>query len=252
MTSPEGAMGRTGLDNPLGVALVAARMHEGLRELGYSASVSDDLKLLDEVKRKVRDERVAPFHDTDICDLPPERVFWMGLSDETGKVIGLQAFRLDTIDTSLADWGPSYIIGLYMRRQEILVPAAVTAPRSSIAARIRGKLVYHGELWLDRSVRNRRVFDHFGRFGMVLSLIKWNPDAIWGLASQQMATHGHVTRMGYSFIERGFLRWQWVPEGIDPVEWLAVAERASLEQQIEDYLLSKESGSQLEPTRSQP
>ncbi|MFN0193994.1 MAG: hypothetical protein ACKVP5_18815 [Aestuariivirga sp.] len=244
-------MGKLALDDPLGIARVVTGMHANLLALGYDARVSSDLALLDATKQAVRNERVAPFYDPSVSSLGPDRAFWMSLIDSDGKVIGLQAFRLDFVETNLGDWGPSYIIGLYMRRNEILVPTHASPPRNSIAERIRGRLVYHGELWLDRSVKNRRVFDQFGKFGMLLSLIKWNPDAIWGLAAQQMATHGHVTRMGYSFIERGFLRWQWVPEGIDPVEWLAVAERDALEQLVDEALTSRELLSPPERPRSQ-
>jgi hypothetical protein len=244
-------MGKLALDDPLGVARVVTEMHANLRALGYDAQVSSDLAELDATKQAVRNERVAPFHDPSVSSLGPDRAFWMSLIDAEGKTIGLQAFRLDFVETNLGDWGPSYIIGLYMRRNEILVPMHASPPRNSIAERIRGKLVYHGELWLDRSVKNRRVFDQFGKFGMLIALIKWNPDAIWGLAAQQMATHGHVTRMGYSFIERGFLRWQWVPEGIDPVEWLAVAERDALEQLVDEALTTRESLSPPERPRSQ-
>jgi hypothetical protein len=136
----------------------------------------------------------------------------------------------------LADWGPSFIIGLYMRRQELLMPSHATPPRHSVAERLRGKLVYHGELWVDRGVKSRKVIELYSRLGLVLALIKWNPDAIWALASHQMATHGHSARMGFTYLERGFLRWQWNAEGIDPVEYLGVADRLSLEQMIEEYL----------------
>jgi hypothetical protein len=83
------------------------------------------------------------------------------------------------------------------------------------------------------------VFDAFTRLGMLLAVIKWNPDAIWGLASEQMARHGHVGRIGYTILERGFLRWQWASKDIDPVEYLAVIDHVAIEQMIEEMLTTE-------------
>jgi hypothetical protein len=114
------------------------------------------------------------------------------------------------------------------------VPAFAKPPEGSIAERLTGKLVYHGELWMAKQLKSRKAFEVFSRLGLILSVIKWQPDAIWGLASAQMAGHGHLTRVGYTILERGFLRWQWASEGIDPVEYLVAAELASLESMINE------------------
>jgi hypothetical protein len=83
------------------------------------------------------------------------------------------------------------------------------------------------------------VFEHFVRLGLITAVIKWRPDAIWGLASAQMAGHGHFTRVGYTILERGFLRWQWASEGIDPVEYLVAVELPSLEGMINEMLATE-------------
>ncbi|MBI3672334.1 MAG: hypothetical protein HY245_02690, partial [Rhizobiales bacterium] len=153
-------------------------------------------------------------------------------------------FRLDRIDSNLAEWCGTYTIGLYMRRQEILVPLHPAPPRGSLAEKIGGRLAYQGELWIEQHVRNRRVMEQFGRLGMLLALVRWNPDAMWALSSQAMATHGHLTRMGYASLERGFFRWQWFSEGIDPVEWVAISERRSLEQLVEEMLTTPQQSQQ--------
>jgi hypothetical protein len=85
-------------------------------------------------------------HDQDVCDFSQERAFWMQLLDSDGQTVGLQAFRCDMIDTSLADWLPNYMIGVYMRRQEIMMPSHPKPPNGSISWKLRGKLVYEGEL----------------------------------------------------------------------------------------------------------
>jgi hypothetical protein len=91
-------------------------------------------------------------------------------------------------------------------------------------------------LWVDDAYRKRRLSLWFGRLGLLLCLIKWQPDAIWALAAQSMAMNGGMLRLGYSHLERGFFRWQWASEGIDPVEWIATADRAALEQLVNEIL----------------
>lgn len=225
-----------GLHNPLGLAKLCAALESQLLAAGYCIQLSTDFNKLDTEKLKLRGSRVGPMHDCDVCDFSQERAFWIALRDSAGETVGVQAYRCDYIDTSLADWLPNYMIGVYMRREELMMPSQVKPPQGSISWRLRGRLVYEGELWLAKAVKARNVFDAFARLGMLLSMVKWNPDAIWGLASQQMARHGHVGRIGYTILERGFLRWQWASKDVDPVEYLAAIERPAMEQMIEDML----------------
>jgi hypothetical protein len=225
-----------GLTDPLGAARVLTRLEDELNQAGFTIKVANDLIEFNALKLQLRGERAHPYHDPEICGLPPEREFWMSLTDKDGRVVGIQAFRLDCVTTSLADWAPAYTIGLYMRRQEIMIPMHAMPPRNSIAERLRGRLAYHGELWMDKSVRGRGLSLWFGRMGLLLCLLKWQPDAVWALAAQSMAMNGGMLRLGYSHLERGFFRWQWVSEGIDDVEWIAIAERPALEQLVNEIL----------------
>lgn len=224
------------LRSPLLVARAVSDLNAELLDLGFVPSVETDMQLMHVAKKNVRDMPVAPMHDPNVCDFSGDRAFWTGLSNKDGKIVGLQAFRCDFIDTNLADWCAPYMIGVYMRRHELMIPSHARPPRDSISERLRGRLVYHGEIWVDKQVRNRRVFEAFTRLGLLVSLIKWNPDAVWGLASSQMAGHGHVGRIGYTTIERGFLRWEWASDGIDPVEYLCVIDRSGLEQMVDEMM----------------
>lgn len=237
-------IGSVGLQNPLGMARVCVLLEKELAAKGLYVSQSTDFQLLNETRLQSRGDKVGPMHDHTLCDFSRERAFWMGLHDETGRTVGLQAFRLDHVETSLADWLPNYMIGVYMRRNEMMVPSHPSPPRGSISERLRGKLVYEGELWLDKKIKGRQGFDFFTRLGLFLATIKWNPDAIWGLASEQMAKHGHLGRIGFTVLERGVLRWTWASDGIDLVEYLCAIERQSIEQLV-DEMLTSESNSEL-------
>lgn len=230
------AGGTEGLKDPLSVARVVTRLVDELDEMGFQVAVKSDLVEFNALKISLRGERAHPYHDPEICGLTPDRAFWMTISERSGRIVGIQAFRMDDVSPSLADWAPAYTIGLYMRRQEIMVPMRAMPPQNSITERIRGRLAYHGELWIHNDFRKRRLSLWFGRIGLLLCLLKWHPAAIWALAGQSMAMNGGMLRLGYSHLERGFFRWQWVSEGIDEIEWIAIAERSGLEQLVDEIL----------------
>jgi hypothetical protein len=229
-------MKNAGLMHPLAAAQAASFLDAELRALKLQVHTSSDMEAFDRAKQKARGMPVAPMHHFEVGVFNRERAYWMYLTDEAGEIVGLQAFRYDEIDTHLADWCVTYMIGAYMRRSEVLVPSFPKPPDGSMSERLTGKLVYHGEIWISKNIKNRKVFEHFVRLGLVLAVIKWRPDAIWGLASAQMAGHGHFTRVGYTILERGFLRWQWATDGIDPVEYLVAVELPSLESMIEEMV----------------
>jgi hypothetical protein len=231
-----GSLRQKGLHNPLGIARLCSMLEAELLEAGCRIEVSSDFRLLDRVKQEARGDRVGPMHDADVCDFSGERAFWLRLVNSSNRTIGLQAFRSDEISTNLSDWLPNYMIGVYMRRNELMVPSSTPPTTSSIAKRLSGILVYKGELWLAREVKSKRIFDFFTRLGMLLGYMKWNPTAIWALTSEQMARHGHLGRIGFTTVERGFLRWQWASRDVDPIEYLAVIERDSLEQLVDEML----------------
>ena len=229
-------MKKAGISNPLNAVRAASLLEAELKDLKINVHVSSDMAAFNAAKLKLRGSLPSPMHDHEVCVFGFERAFWMYLTDETGDMIGLQAFRYDEIDTNLADWCVTYMIGVYMRRQELMVPSHQQPPAGSISERLTGKLVYHGEIWIEKQIKNRKVFDHFVRLGLVLTLIKWQPDAIWGLATNQMANHGHFTRVGYTILERGFLRWQWSTDSIGPMEYLVASEKHSLENLVEEMV----------------
>jgi hypothetical protein len=233
-------MGQTGIKNPLELARLCSQLECELLDLGYTVNVCNDMSLLDEAVRRSRSKSVSPMHNPEVCDFSGQRAFWMSLDDPSGETVGLQAFRCDLVDTSLADWCAPYMIGIYMRCNELMVPSIQKPSPDSVANTLRGYLVYHGELWLSKATKNRKTFDCFTRLGLLLSTIKWNPDAIWGLAGEQMAKHGHPNRIGYTTIERGFLKWEWASDGIDPVEYLNVVKRQGLQQIIDEMVVSTE------------
>jgi hypothetical protein len=233
---------------PLVVVEAAARLARLLQQYGYEVKLSGDCKAFSSAKQAIRNETVTPYFDYNVAALSEERFFWMMLTSPDLTGAGLQAFRLDDVSTSLADWAVPYTIGIYMQRGEILVPRPGVILQNSAACDIRGRLVYNGELWIAPKVRNRMVYETFSKLGLLLALIRWIPDCVWALAEKSMATHGHPIRGGYSTIENGFLRWQWAGQNIPTVEWLHLANRRAIEQLAEQVCIELPQGDASDPS----
>jgi hypothetical protein len=222
---PYGA--ETGLTDPLRTIIaISALLRQGADQ-GLSFHLSADFSELARQRQLLRRSDISPMFDPQASRSLSERAFWMSVADTQGKTVGLQAFRLDDADPNLAEWVLGWMMGLYARRREMIVPRAVLPPEHSLSHLIRGRIVYHGELWIDRHAKG--CFPLFPRLGMLLAMVKWQPEAIWALTGQSMATRGHMVRMGYGHLEQSFLTWEWQPEGAEQAEWIGIALRRHLE-----------------------
>ena len=229
-----------GLGDPLGAVRAIAALDRELAGHGFTVSISTDFAAFAATRSKMRGGApVCPLFDPAANALPSDKGFWMKLAGPEGSTCGLQAFRADFVEPSLADWALGWMIGIYLKRSELIIPAAVAQVDSSIAQRISGVVVYHGELWIEPSCRRRSLMEPFSRMGVLLSYLRWRPAAVWALSSEQMALKGQMTRMGYGYMERGFMRWRFLPENADASEWLSIADRKSLEQLISEMVLTR-------------
>lgn len=225
------------LQDPLGAVRVASRLLEQSREFGLETRISTDFNAFATLRQELRGKPVSPMFDPLTGGLTPERAFWMGSYNAEGKCISMHAFRLDHVEPNLSYWAVGWMVGLYMRRSELIVPSHVVPPENTKAQTLKGNIVYHGETWLDpKEVRIREAVEILPLIGMMLAYIKWQPDALWGLCGESMITRGVTARIGYAHVERSFLRWEWVPDGAEPVEWLALLDRQDMEFIIQERL----------------
>jgi hypothetical protein len=226
---------RTGIFDPLKIARVVALLESKLNGIGLSAEISHDFKELSVLRAALRDNHpVCPLFDPAVTTLSPERAFWLALRDAQSNIVGLQAFRLDRADPNLADWALGWILGIYLKRSELILPEELLPCTTSVTQRISGWTAYQGEVWLHESMRGRGLLEEFSRFGVILAHLKWQPEAIWALTSEEMAKRGAALRMGYPHSERGFLKWRFLPEGADATEWISIAERGAVNRLVDE------------------
>jgi hypothetical protein len=227
------------LADPLSAVKAIAKLLEQAKENGLELEISSDFEELKHARREVRGDQVSPMFDAEISLLDDDRAFWHSARLASGRIVALQAFRLDIVHPNLADWALGWMAGLYLKRKELVLPRRVDPPFNTRAHMMSGKLVYHGELWIDRHHRNRHCFDIFPRAGMLLAYLKWLPSGLWSLVSESMATRGHMVRMGYGHLERGFFSWEWEPNGAEAVEWVGLADHIQLEHLIADMVATE-------------
>jgi len=229
-----------GLTDPLAAVRAIGFLDVDLQAKGFRPSLSTDFQAFSELRRSLRGgEPEAALFDSRVSAISPRKGFWMSLATTGQKTVALQAFRADHAEPSLADWALGWILGIYMKRSELIVPERVHASANSVARRYSGIVVYHGELWLDPTVRGQDLMEPFSRLGVLLSYVRWHPQAIWALNSERMALQGKMTQMGYAHQERGFLHWRFLPGSADKSEWLSIADRASIEQLIGEMVFTR-------------
>ena len=226
---------RRGLENPLAVVKTINAIRDFLAQQGNKLVMSSDMKLFQRVRQEVRQSPSSPMFDHEITQLDG-KAFWLGLTNDQEEHVALQACRLDLVDTSLAEWAVGWMSGLYMKRDTLMIPSKLEPFPSSKAYRVSGRIVYHGELWLEPSpLRGSGVASAFCLLGMVMAHLKWQPNAIWALVSNRMATSGHPIRFGYPTVERSFLNWAWSPDDVPSNEWLLLADFEDMERITSEY-----------------
>ena len=229
-----------GLGDPLAAARAIAAVDGTLMKRGFKSSLDKDFAAFSAIRRKLRSGKPeSAVFDPLASAITPNKAFWMSLADAQGQLVALQAFRADHAEPTLADWALGWMLGVYLKRSELVVPQSIMPPANSVAHKVSGTVVYHGELWLNREVRGDQILEPFARLGMLLSYIRWRPKAIWALTDSKMAHYANMPRWGYAHQERGFMSWQLEPDGACTSEWLSVADRPSLERLIRELVIRR-------------
>ena len=151
-----------------------------------------------------------PFR-AEMHNLSKDNAFWICGHTEHGQLAHTQAVRLVNVGEQS--------LGSYMRRSfrqfpPAGVPLDMAASRYRAgpgAKRIKGRLCYHGEMWLDESAgnyRGRGLSSVLSRMGFALALRDLNPDFIFAFMVGSVAFKGLVERAGFMHTEPASLSWK--------------------------------------------
>lgn len=151
----------------------------------------------------------APF-DPALHTINETNGVWVVGRDATGRIMHTQALRvLDLKDKNLSE---------YLRRGFTQFPPSgmdIDYKRSRYrpgpgAQRMRGKVVYHGEVWMGGDpgqYRGTGLSCILGRLAFLIAMQRFQPDHVIGFMPKPVAFKGFAERQGYMHAEPGCLRW---------------------------------------------
>ena len=164
---------------------------------------------------------MSPIFDPSITDVGPGNGFWIKGTDADGKLLHLQATRRSNLEgVNLADH-------LFELRRLYRLPGLdmeIDVDRGSMRApalqRISGSVCYHGEIWLDESLRGKGLSAILPRLLLALVLAKWQPDFVFGFVPTKLAYRGIQAQYGYMHVEPGGILGQKPSADLPINKWL--------------------------------
>lgn len=151
-----------------------------------------------------------PFR-ADSHNLSKLNAFWVCGHTEDGRLAHTQAVRL--VDVGEQSLG-SYLRRSFRQFPPSGVPLDMAASRYQAgpgAKRIKGRLCYHGEMWLDEDAghyRGRGLSSVLSRMGFAIALRDLNPDFIFAFMVRSVAFKGLAERAGFMHTEPASLSWK--------------------------------------------
>lgn len=134
---------------------------------------------------------------------------WIKGTDSEGEIVHTQALRqLDLSQTTLAEH-------LKLHRRKYVIQGAAIDPDLSLYTEgsawhtIRGRVCYHGQLWLKGGpggYRGKGLTTILPRLALALAYLQWSPDYVFGFMTPKAACGGLSAREGYMHFEPGIWR----------------------------------------------
>src|SRR5947208_1774872 len=132
----------SGLADPLATVKAISSLIEAGHRIGLEFNLSTDFAELAKIRQRIRQSNVSPMFDCEADRNIAEHGFWMNAVNDKNEVVALQAFRLDEAEPNLADWALGWMMGLYARRRELIVPKQPKPPEHTLTSLIKGKVAY--------------------------------------------------------------------------------------------------------------
>lgn len=203
------------------------RLAGEVRGHGLTLQESADFQAFEAAVEASDDRYLMEDFSSRFFDLHGSNAFWIGVLDGEGQVASLQAAKLEDLrDRPLARFWQQ-------QQRRIFADPAGGAPRfgedhAADAFELRGRIVYHGNLWLRRDLRGKGLAEKLTQMGFLVALLKWQPDWLYGLMAEASALKGFGLRVGYRrFAPRG-THWIIPPAHIRPDDWLVWSSRGDL------------------------
>ncbi|QDG77485.1 hypothetical protein FJ695_17315 [Labrenzia sp. PHM005] len=210
----------------LDVTSAIAAVQAKIESCGLSVKESSDFQLFEKTIRGTDEKYLMEDFSPRFFDLHGATAFWIAAYNEHGNVVSVQAAKVEDLqDRCLAEhWKQQ-------QRRIFVDPnpqARFGTDHAHDAYFLRGKIVYHGNLWLRRDIRGKGLAEPLTQLGFLVSLLKWSPDYLYGLMAAKAAEKGFGIRVGYRrFVPRG-THWIVAPGHIRSDDWLVYSTRSDL------------------------
>jgi len=182
-----------------------------LRQRGITIRCGTDFLAYKEVMSAERPQQMMalPF-EPEVLFEDAAPAFWMVARDSLGKLIHTQAARIvDTRGKSFPEFMVKGFRGFPPPLPD-LDPEKSRYRPSPGARHITGRIVYHGDVWMDASPHQYRgtgLSTVLARMALHEIMTLWSPDYIFGLMARTVACKGFAERMGYMHNEPGAVTW---------------------------------------------
>ncbi len=202
---------------PMTAVKAVKTLLEKSENLGLSVTVERDFLDLEEACRQFDGKELSEQFSPGYFDLTPATGFWLAARKGDGTLVSVQAARIEDLGgTTLAE---------HWRHQQKRIyvgdtPAALGDEHCPGAHDITGRVVYHGDMWLEAEFRGTGAASHLCRIGQLTAYMKWQPDFIYCFMSQKLVDSGFSTAQGYFHMQPAGTHWIDPPHHIRPDDWL--------------------------------
>lgn len=160
-----------------------------------------------------------------------QRGFWVRGRDASGETVLFMACRLE-IDLIAGGTLADHIADLWPR-----LGGGIPILDESVTHTVSGRVVYHGGLWIKKSLRKNDLGTWATRYGLILAYLEWNPDAVYGTANKFLALNPYGLSQFYAHGEPFALQWEETSPDDRPLDyWLFVARKNQIERVLKNFI----------------
>ncbi|MEH6632009.1 MAG: hypothetical protein V7776_14360 [Halopseudomonas aestusnigri] len=205
---------------------------------GVGIEISEDFPELERVCHSIegRKQISEPF-SSKYYDIMPRNGFWVRGFNTKGETVATQVMRLSELgETTLASYWQQHLKRLHGGK--------LKESSSPAAQRIKGRVIFHGDVWVDKSCARKNLAGLMSRIALSTALLKWMPDYVYGFMDERLCLSGFALKEGYFHCEPVGSHWAEQPREINPNDWLVWMDRLDLEYLATQKMISSPSHSQ--------
>lgn len=209
------------LANPLHVSRFLQVHDKAAVELGITLSIGFEFHKYVSITEAIPTKRrTYPNFRPDRSPINAGEGFWIMGIDQKHEVAAVQAARIYDLPSSNFAEHLESLKAFYADPSLHAHPQDRCTCSAPSAKKIKGKVAYHGDLWVRRDFRGQGIPRIMQGIARGVSFAMWSPDFVCGLMSRRLLDRWIVTKYGYAHYEAGGSILQLVEEDIVDEEWL--------------------------------